>query len=58
MREEVILNKESALMLCDALDINSSLFDEENEEYILLKRHNPMLLELYEDIFTLSCADY
>ena len=39
------LTRRSAIALCDALDLNSEFFDEENEEYTMLKECNPDLFQ-------------
>jgi len=51
------LTKEQASDLCDALDIYPDFFDENNEEYILLKEHNPSLLNAYETLFAIAQKD-
>lgn len=49
-----MLTKQHAQELCDALEIYAEFFDEDNEEYILLRDNNPTLLEAYEELFTLA----
>ncbi len=51
------LSRNSAIALCDALDLNSEFFDEENEDYIILKDSNPNLFQAYTDIFTIAYAE-
>ena len=48
------LSKTSAQCLCDSIELNSEFFDEDNEEYVLLKENNPSLLVAYEALFTLA----
>jgi hypothetical protein len=50
------LTKESALALCDALDLQSDFFDEQNEEYTMLEEGNPELLVAYNELFTIAHA--
>lgn len=51
------LSKQSAQALCDALEINSEFFDEDNEEYTMLRDNNPELWQAYCDLFTIACED-
>lgn len=48
------LSKESAQSLCDALDLTSEFFDEDSEEYIMLRDNNPGLFQAYGDLFTIA----
>ncbi len=52
-----ILSKDSAIELCDSIEIDSSFFDESNEEFILLKENNPRLLTAYEELFALAYGE-
>lgn len=49
-----ILSQESAVELCDSIEIYSDFFDEHNEEYVFLRKSNPALLKAYEELFTLA----
>ena len=51
------LSREEARALCDSIEIYSDFFDVDNEEYIMLKENNPVLLGAYEVIFTIANAD-
>ena len=51
------LSRQAARQLCEALEIYSDFFDEDNEEYILLKENNSDLLEAYEELFTIANSD-
>jgi len=51
------ISKQSAMEICDALDLNAGFFDEDSEEWQLMKSNNPWLLEAYEEIFTCANAD-
>lgn len=52
--EELKLNRDQAAELCDALELHSGFFDEDNEEYIMLKQQNPSLLAAFETLFTIA----
>lgn len=51
------LTTDQAEELCDSIGLYSDFFDEDNEEYILLKENNPDLLSAYEVLFTIAYAD-
>lgn len=51
------LTRELAQELCDSIELYSDFFDEDNEEYILLKENNPTLIKAYEVIYTLANSD-
>lgn len=52
-----MLTQRQAQEICDSIDLNSSFFDEDDEEYILLKENNPELLDAYEVLFTIAFAE-
>lgn len=58
LREEtagiMTLSEESAKQLCGCLELTSEFFDEDNEEFILLKQNNPRLFSAYEELFTIA----
>ena len=51
------LSREEARARCDSIEIYSDFFDVDNEEYIILKENNPVLLGAYEVIFTIANAE-
>ncbi len=51
------LTKEQAMELCDSIELNNEFFDEDNEEYILLKENNPHLFDAYSVLFTIACSE-
>jgi len=50
------LSREEARALCDSIELYSDFFDVDNDEYIMLKENNPVLLGAYEVIFTMANA--
>ncbi len=56
-KEAIVMSKESARALCDALDLTSEFFDEDSEEYIMLREGNPELFQAYGELFTIACVD-
>jgi len=52
-----MLTKQNAQELCDALELYSEFFDETNEEYILLNKNNPSLLNAFSNLYALAYGD-
>ena len=52
-----MLTKDQALELCDSFEIYENFFDEESEEYLMMKDHNPLLLSAYEELYRMAIDD-
>jgi len=48
------LTVKSAQVLCEALEIYSDYFDEDNEECVMLKENNLDLFNAYVELFELA----
>lgn len=49
-----MITKESAKTLCDFLNLSKEFFDENNEDYITLKRCNENIATAYRELFELA----
>lgn len=52
-----VLSKEPAIELCESIDLNTEFFDEDNEEYTMLRDDNYRLWVAYQELFTLAYID-
>lgn len=49
-----MISIQSAKVLCEALEVNSEFFDENNEEYTMLRDQNHLLWVAFGELFELS----
>jgi len=52
-----MISVQSAKVICESIDLNSDFFDEENEEYTMLRDQNHQLWVAYGELFELSTQE-
>lgn len=55
--EDIQLTRQQAIDLCESIELDGEFFDEDNEEFTMLRDGNPELLSAYEVIFTIAYSD-
>lgn len=53
-----MISIQSAKAICESIDLNSGFFDEDDEEYTMLRDQNHQLWVAYGELYELAYSEY